>query len=268
MLGILQHWGSKGNRARRRAKRSPGSLFLDERLEPIFRGRLGCGNLVERGEETFAAGAPGHLPHAGPAGQLLGQRRGYYPFHGNLLPRRQFGHLPVHGVRNCHVEGHGVSPIMARNSRGVITRMPKRSAPAKSLALKVSRKSALLSPPRSTTKSHLGSGSSGRQRKKMGRRLALADRKCRMSSTSLSPRDSPAQTRFNVCSYSRTSGTERFIRQRSSPTIRSTRCEAPRLERSAATSTLVSTTTWYMVQSQHTPQGKDRSARRAGLSPG
>src|ERR1017187_3579778 len=202
MLGILQHWGSKGNRARRRAKRSSGSLFLDERLEPIFRRRLGCGNLVERGEETFAAGAPGHLLHASPAGQLLGQRRGNDPFHGNLLPRRQFGHLPVHGVRNCHVEGHGVSPIMARNSRGVITRMPKRSAPAKSLALKVSRKSARLSTASSRTKSSFGSGSSGCQRKKMGRRLALAHRKCRMSSTSLSPTASTAHNPFTLCTYS------------------------------------------------------------------
>src|ERR1035437_4832271 len=36
--------------------------------ESVFRGRLGCWNLVQRGQETVATAAFRHLLHAGPAG--------------------------------------------------------------------------------------------------------------------------------------------------------------------------------------------------------
>jgi hypothetical protein len=71
--------------------------------------------------------------------------------------------------------------------------------------------------------------------------------------------DGPRQSRLSVCSYSRTNGTERLIRQRSSPTIRNRRWEAPRLESIPATSTLVSMTTWYMA-----PTSLCRAGRRGG----
>src|SRR5207302_1471281 len=112
----------------------------------------------------------------GPAGKLFGQGGRHNPLHGNLLARSQLGNLTVHAVGNCHGESHGVSPIITRNSRGEITRTPKRSAPTKSLALKVSRKSARLSTANSSRKSSFGSGRRGRQRKKMRRKFALAQR--------------------------------------------------------------------------------------------
>src|ERR1035437_636155 len=168
-------------------------------LEPVFGGGFGCRNLVQRGQETLATAAFGHLFHAGPAGKLFGQGRRHDPLHGNLLPRSQLGNLAVHGVRNCHVESHRASPIIARNSRGEITRMPKRSAPTKSLVLKVSTKSARLSTASSRTKSSFGSIRKGRQRKKIGRRFALAHRKCRTLSISPPLKPRRVQTRFSVC---------------------------------------------------------------------
>ena len=71
-------------------------------LEAIFRGWFGCWDLVQRGQETFATAAFGHLLHARPAGNLLRQGRRHDPFDGNLLPRSQLDNLAVHGVRNCH----------------------------------------------------------------------------------------------------------------------------------------------------------------------
>ena len=97
-------------------------------LEPVFRGRLGGWNLVQRSQETFAAAALGHLLHAGPAEKLFGQGRCHDPLHENLLPRGQPGNLAVRRVRNCHAESHA-SLIIARNSRGGIARIPKWSAP-------------------------------------------------------------------------------------------------------------------------------------------
>src|ERR1022692_3920393 len=192
---------------------SPGGL----ELEPVFGGGFCCWNLVQRGQKTFAAGALRHLPHAVPAGKLFGQGSRHDPLHGNLLPRCQIGNLAVHRVGHCHVESHGSSPIIARNSRGEITRMPKRSAPAKSLVLNVSRKSARLSTANSRTKSSFGSGRSGRQRKKMSRRFALAQRYYITLSMSLPLRSPPVQTRLSVCSYSRTGGTLRDWRAAQRP---------------------------------------------------
>src|ERR1035438_5679599 len=185
-------------------------------LEPVFRGGFYRGNFVQRCQETFVTAAFGHTFHAGPAGKLFGQGRCHNPLHGNLLLRSQVGNLAVHFVGDCDVESHGASPIIARNSRGEITRTPKRSAPAKSLVLKVTTKSARLSTASSRTKSSFGSGRRGRQRKKMGRRFALAQRKHTTLSMSLPPRLAPMQTRLSVCSYSRTRGTERLIRHRRS----------------------------------------------------
>src|SRR5580704_14896561 len=141
--------------------------------------------------------------------------------------------------------------------------MPKRSAPTKSLALKVTRKSARLSTANSRTKSSFGSGRRGRQRKKMRRRFALAQRKRNTPSISLSLRNPPEQTRLSVCSYSSNSGTERLIRHRGSPASRNRRWDAPRLDSSAATSTLVSITTWYMIRYQHTEEMPRQSGRAA-----
>src|ERR1017187_8456538 len=214
----------------------------------LSRGGFCCRNLVQRGQETFATAAFGHLLQTGPAGNLFGQGRRHDPLRGNLLPRSQIDNLAVDCVGNCHIESHGASPIIARNSRGEITRTPKRSAPTKSLVLNVTRKSARLSTPNSRTKSSFGSGRRGRQRKKMRRKFALAQRKRNTSSMSLPLRDPPVQTRLSVCSYSRTRGTERLIRHRWSPSSRNRRWDAPTLDISAATSTLVSITTRYMAR--------------------
>ena len=74
----------------------------------------------------------------------------------------------------------------------------------------------------SRTKSSLGSGRSGRQRKKIGRRFALAHKKCTTVDIAAA-QISAVQTRLSVCSYSKTKGTDRFMRHRSSPTNRSRR---------------------------------------------
>src|SRR6266545_850504 len=52
-------------------------------------------------------------------------------------------------------------------------------------------------------------------------RRPVADRKCTTLSVSLPLRSPPEQTRLSVCSYSKTKGTERLMRHRSSPTNRS-----------------------------------------------
>jgi hypothetical protein len=76
--------------------------------------------------------------------------------------------------------------------------------------------------------------------------VAWAHRNSRMPSMSRCVNGPPVQTRFKVCSYSSVRDTERFMRQRRSPTSRRRRWEAPRCDRIAATITLVSMTIWYM----------------------
>src|SRR5438270_12347507 len=72
----------------------------------------------------------------------------------------------------------------------------------------------------------------------MRRRLACA----RTNDSRVSVAASPQRRRSDL-SYSRASGTETAIRHRGSPTIRSSRFEAPFRESMAETSTLVSSTT-------------------------
>ena len=137
-------------------------------LKPVFRGGLRCRDLVQRRLELFAGSPLNHLPHSNPSRNLFRNRRRNNPLDGNLLTCSKVGDLSVYRIRECDAECHATSPIIAVNSRGETTRMPNCWAPAKSLLLYVTKKSARLSTASSRTKSSFASGSFGLQRAVQG----------------------------------------------------------------------------------------------------
>jgi hypothetical protein len=109
-------------------------------LQPVLGRGFGCRYFSQRGQEALPTAASGHLFHARPTSKLLRQRCCDDALHRNILACSHFSNLAIHCVGNCHVQSHGVLPIIARNCgaaiglRPIITRSPKSRAGLKSPA--------------------------------------------------------------------------------------------------------------------------------------